>query len=159
MGLGESIKKDHDEYRRFFAKLSKTTGKDAQMRKDVFTDFGRKLDAHHLAEELTIIPAMKKVPELIDLAFELEVEHADMKVHFRSLLSSAIDQDIWRYKLAPLYDVMHAHWLKEEEIMIPFGPNYFTENQWIDFGRKFDEIVDDYLKNTNYVNTSRQLFN
>lgn len=146
LGIGESIRKDHDEYRRFFAKLNKTTCKDAQLRREVFADFKLKLEAHHLGEELTVIPAMKKIPELSDLGFELEVEHADMKVHFDSLLNSAFDQDIWRHRLAPLYDVMHAHWLKEEEILIPFGPNYFTEAQWLDFGEKFDAIVADYLE-------------
>jgi len=146
MGLGESIKRDHDEYRRFFAKLSKTTGKDEHVRKELFADFALRLDAHHLGEELTIFPAMKKIPELRDLAFELEIEHADMKVHFNSLSNTRFDKDIWRHRLAPLYDVMHAHWLKEEETLIPFGPDYFTETQWTEFGKKFDEIVANYLK-------------
>jgi hypothetical protein len=146
VGLGESIKRGHDEYRRFFAKLFKTTPKDAKLREQLFTDFQRRLYAHHEGEELTILPRMLKVSDLKDLAIELEVEHADMKVHFEALTKEGYDREIWRHKLAPLYDVMHAHWLKEEETMIPFGPEYFSKSEWEDFGKKFDEIVENYLK-------------
>jgi hypothetical protein len=80
------------------------------------------------------------------LFLELEVEHADMKVHFEALTKENYGTEIWRYKLAPLYDVMHAHWLKEEETMIPFGPDYFSKNDWEDFGKKFDEIMEKELR-------------
>jgi len=146
VGIGESIKRGHDEYRRFFAKLFRTGPSDATLREQLFTDFQRKLFAHHEAEELTIFPRMVKIPELRDLALELEVEHADMKVHFEALMKEGYNREIWRHKLAPLYDIMHAHWLKEEETMIPFGPDYFSESDWEDFGKKFDEIVEEYLK-------------
>ena len=146
MGLGESIRRGHDEYRRFFSKLFKTTPEDARLREQLFTDFQRKLFAHHEAEEVTIFPRMLKIPELKDLALELEVEHADMKVHFEALMKEGYDREIWRHKLAPLYDIMHAHWLKEEETLIPFGPDYFSESDWTDFGKRFDEIVEEYLK-------------
>ena len=146
MGIGESIKKGHDEYRRFFAKLFETTPKDAELREQLFTDFQRKLYAHHIGEELTILPRMTNITDLKVMARELEVEHADMKTHFEELIKEGYDHEIWRYKLAPLYDIMHAHWLKEEEIMIPFGPDYFSKSEWEDFGKKFDQIVEDYLK-------------
>jgi hypothetical protein len=146
MGIGESIKKGHDEYRRIFAKLFKTSPKDAELRKQLFTDFQKKLYAHHEGEELTILPRMAKIPELRDLSLELEVEHADMKVHFDALLKGGFDKEIWRHKLAPLYDIMHAHWLKEEETLIPFAPDYFSVAEWEDFGKRFDEIVGEYLR-------------
>jgi hypothetical protein len=126
--------------------LFKTTPKDAELRKQLFTDFQRKLYAHHQGEELTILPRMTKIPDLKDLAFELEVEHADMKVHFEALMKEDFGKEIWRYKLAPLHDIMHAHWLKEEETMIPFGPDYFSQSEWEDFGKRFDEIVGEYLR-------------
>ena len=147
MGIGESIRKGHDEYRRFFAKLFKSTPKDAKLREEIFKDFQRKLYAHHEAESLTILPQMTKIRDMKDLALELEVEHSDMKIHFENLMKEGYDLEIWRHRLAPLYDVMHAHWLKEEETMIPFGPEYFSKNEWEDFGKRFDEIIEEYLKN------------
>lgn len=146
MGLGESIKRGHDEYRRFFAKLSKTTQNDGELRRQVFSDFQRKLYAHHAGEDLVIFPEMVKIPDLRDLILELEIEHADMKLHFEALSKDRYDVEIWRYRLAPLYDIMHAHWLKEEETLIPFAPDYFTKDVWEQFGKRFDETVKDYLE-------------
>jgi hypothetical protein len=146
LGLGESIKRDHDEYRRFFAKLNKTKPSDAKLRELLLADFKVNLYAHHDAEGASIFPSMQKIPELHALIFELEMEHADMKRHFEALSKERFDTEIWIYKLAPLYDVMHAHWLKEEEIMIPFGPDYFSEAEWVEFGRRFDEKRAAYLK-------------
>jgi hemerythrin superfamily protein len=142
MGIGESIKRGHDEYRRFFAKLFKTSPEDAKLREQLFTDFQRKLYAHHLEEELTIFPQTIKIPDLRDMTLELEVEHADMKVHFEALIKEGYDREIWRHKLARLYDIMHAHWLKEEETMIPFMPEYFSESELENFGKRFDETVE-----------------
>lgn len=51
LGLGESIKRDHDEYRRFFAKMAKTKPEDGQVREASLKDFMRSLYAHHEAEE------------------------------------------------------------------------------------------------------------
>jgi hypothetical protein len=64
---------------------------------------------YHEGEELTILPRMLKIPDLKDFALELELEHADMKVHFEALIKEGYDHEIWLYKLAPLYDIMHAH--------------------------------------------------
>jgi hemerythrin superfamily protein len=140
MGIGESIKRGHDEYRRFFAKLFKTSPEDAKLREQLFTDFQRKLYAHHLGEELTIFPEMIKIPDLRDMTLELEVEHTE--------------REIWRHKLATLYDVMHAHWLKEEATMIPFMPEYFSESELEDFGKTFDETVEKYLKKVGHTTGS-----
>ena len=146
MGLGELIKRDHDGYRRFFAKMAKTKPEDAQVREASLKDFMRNLYAHHEAEELTIFPKMMQIPELRGLAFELQVEHANMKVLFEPFSKEGAGTEIWRYKLAPMYDIMHAHWLKEEEDLIPFRLDYFSESEWADFGKRFDEIVSEYLK-------------
>jgi len=146
LGLGESIKRDHDEYRRFFVKMAKTKPEDARVRETSLKDIMRKLYAHHEAEELTIFPRMMQIPELRGLAFELQVEHVDMKTLFEALSKDRADTEIWRYKLASIYDIMHAHWLKEEEDLIPFGLDYFSESEWTNFGKRFDEIIKEYLK-------------
>jgi hemerythrin superfamily protein len=141
LGLGESIKRDHDEYRRFFAKMAKTTPQDAQVRETALKDITRKIVAHHEAEELTVFPKMMQIPQLRGLAFELEVEHVDMKRLFEALKGDRVDTEVWKYKLSSIYDIMHAHWLKEEEELTPFGLDYFSESEWAGFGKRFDEIM------------------
>jgi hypothetical protein len=36
---------------------------------------------------------------------------------------------------------MHAHWLKEEEQLTPFGLDFFSEAEWRDFGARFDQVL------------------
>ncbi|MCL2358295.1 hemerythrin domain-containing protein [Candidatus Bathycorpusculum sp.] len=141
MGISESIKRDHDVYRRFFAKISKTTLNDGLMREEALKEVMQNIYAHHEAEELTIFPKMMQITELRGLAFELEVEHVDMKRLFETLKTERADTEIWKYKLIPIYDIMHTHWLKEEENLTPFGLDYFSEADWEQLGQRFDEIV------------------
>jgi hemerythrin superfamily protein len=146
LGLGESIKRDHDVYRRFFAKMAKTTAQDGQVREAALKEVMRNIYAHHEAEELTVFPKMMQVSELRGLAFELEVEHADMKRLFETLKTDRADTEVWKYRLASIYDIMHVHWLKEEEDLTPFGLDYFSEADWAGFGARFDEIMNEKLK-------------
>ncbi|MCW3996166.1 MAG: hemerythrin domain-containing protein [Candidatus Bathyarchaeota archaeon] len=145
MDLGELIKRDHDEYRRFFAKMAKTTPQDGQMRRKALKEIMRRIYAHHEAEELTIFPKMMQVPELRGMAFELEVEHADMKMLFEALLKDSVDTEVWKYKLSSIYDIMHAHWLKEEEDLTPFALDFFSKADWEAFGKRFNEIMNEKL--------------
>jgi hemerythrin superfamily protein len=141
LGLGESIKRDHDAYRRFFAKMAKTTEKDGAARVSALKDIICQIYAHHKAEEVTVFPAMMKNAQLRGLAFELIVEHEDMKRLFEALKDDKADVEVWKYKLSSIYDIMHAHWLKEEEQLTPFGLDYFSEAKWRDFGARFDQVL------------------
>jgi hemerythrin superfamily protein len=141
LGLAESIKRDHDEYRRFFVKMAKSIPTDGAMRAEALKAVMSRIYAHHEAEELTVFPAMMKIAELRGLAFELEVEHVDMKRLFEAIKNDRVDTEVWKYKLTSIYDIMHAHWLKEEELLTPFGLDYFSASDWDGFGRRFDEIL------------------
>jgi hypothetical protein len=121
--------------------MSKTTPQDGPMRETALHEVMQNIYTHHKAEEFTIFPKMMQIPELRGLAFELEVEHADMKRLFETLKTERADTEIWKYKLIPLYDIMHTHWLKEEENLTPFGLDYFSKTDWIQLGERFDEIV------------------
>jgi hypothetical protein len=145
LGLGESIKRDYDAYRRFFAKMAKTTEKDGAARAAALKDIMAQIYAHHKAEEVTVFPAMLKIPQLRGLAFELIVEHEDMKRLFEALKDDKADVEVWKYKLASIYDIMHAHWLKEEEQLTPFGLDFFSEVDWSGFGVSFDECMTNEL--------------
>jgi hemerythrin superfamily protein len=146
MGLGESIKQDHDEYRRFFAKMAQTSPADGEARKAALEAVMRSVLGHHEAEELTVFPRMLQIEALKGLALELIVEHEDMRRLFEALKGFHADTEIWKYKLASIYDIMHAHWLKEEEQLTPFGLELFSGAEWAEFGRRFDAIRAEKLK-------------
>jgi len=141
LGLGESIKRDHDVYRRFFAKMAKSTPEDAPIRNALLKDITQKIAVHHEAEEQTLFPRLRQIPEFKCLILELTAEHEDLKRLFEALQDIPSNTEVWKYKLASIYDIMHAHWLKEEERLTPFSLDYFTEMEWADFGRCFENIT------------------
>ncbi len=145
MAIGESIKSGHDEYRRIFAKLFRSTVKDAETREKLFNEYAVKLYAHHDGEERLLIPQMLKIPDLKDMGYELEEEHATMKVLIKELKQMGYGNAMWRYRLSPLYSVMKVHWDKEETQLIPFAPEYFPATTLEDLGKKFDALVQDYI--------------
>jgi hemerythrin superfamily protein len=126
--------------------MAKTTEKDGAARAAALKDIMAQIYAHHKAEELTVFPAMMKIPQLRGLTFELLVEHEDMKRLFDALKDDKADVEVWKYKLSSIYDIMHAHWLKEEEQLTPFGLDYFSEVDWTGFGVSFDECMTKELK-------------
>ncbi len=145
MSLGDAIKSGHDEYRRLFSKMFKTTERDATERQRLFLDYKLKLFAHHEAEAIHLIPAMLKVPDLVDMAYEIMEEHAAMKKLIGDLEKFGYDKKMWRYALSPLYSIMRVHWEKEEDYLIPFAPNYFSAAQMEEMGKKFEEEVVTYI--------------
>ncbi len=146
LDLGWLIKKDHDEYRRFFVEMAKTELKDGKYREVALCNVMRKILAHHEAEEVSVFPKMHQIPELNRLVFELEVEHADMRKLFETLQGERADTEIWKYKLASIFDIIHAHWLKEEEQLTPFWQMFFSEAEWATFSKQFSEATENYLK-------------
>ncbi len=145
LDLGAIIKLEHDEYRRFFVKMAKTEPQDSQARVDALKEVMRKIYAHHEAEEVTIFPKMMQIKALRGLAFELEVEHADMKRLYETLKESRADTEVWKYKLSTIYDIMHSHWVKEEEQLTPFWMDFFSSEDWAALGKQFGEATERYL--------------
>jgi hemerythrin superfamily protein len=144
--IGWSIKIGHDKYRVIFAKLYKSTEKDAKMREEAFLTYKRDLLGHHEGEEKHVFPAMIKIPDLKDMALDLEMEHSAMKSIVKELTVMGYDHAMWRYHLAPLYAILLHHWHVEEEQLIPFLGEYFTQAQLDEIGNRFDETVASYNK-------------
>ncbi len=89
---------------------------------------------------------MIKVADLKDMGYQLETEHAAMKMLISELKKVGYDHNMWKYKLSPLYSVMEVHWDKEEKEIIPFAPEYFPQRALDDLGKKFDELVEKYIR-------------
>ncbi len=121
--------------------MAKSTPDDSCIRDALLKDIMHKIAVHHEAEEQTLFPRLLQIPEFKGLTLELIAEHEDLERLFEALQIIPSNTEVWKYKLASIYDIMHAHWLKEEERLTPFGLDYFTEAEWADFGRRFDEVT------------------
>lgn len=148
MSIADSIKKDHNEFRSMIAKLQKTTVKEAEVRKRTYSDLRRKVFAHFRAEEGTVLPEMLKVAELRPLGLELMEEHRAIRDLFDGLKSTKYDEEIWLARLAPASELFATHMGKEENMVIPAAPKYFTEAQLDALGRVFESIEEKEIGQT-----------
>jgi hemerythrin superfamily protein len=140
MGIGEEIKKDHDEFRRILLKMEKTAEKDVNLRKELLPHFKRILYAHHVAEEETLFPAMEKKEELKNMALDLTEEHRAMIILLDDLEVSGWVYKFWRNRLRPFREIIVVHWRKEEEIIIPHMSDYFSQKEIDELSLGFDNV-------------------
>lgn len=140
MGIGEDIKRDHDEFRRTLLKMEKTSEKDVDLRKELLPHFERILYAHHVAEEETLFPAMEKKDELKNMALDLTEEHRAMMILLDDLKISGWDFKFWRNRLRPFREIIVVHWRKEEELIIPHISAYFSQAEIDELSMGFDAV-------------------
>ncbi|HEY3420109.1 MAG TPA: hemerythrin domain-containing protein [Methanomassiliicoccales archaeon] len=140
MSIADSIKTDHTEFRSMIATLQKTSREDFELRRRTFSDLRRKVSAHFLAEEDTVIKEMAKLTELRPLALELLEEHQAIRDLFDVLWATNCDDEVWLPRLSPIAELLAIHMGKEENIVIPAAPKYFTDAQLDALGRVFDKV-------------------
>ncbi len=140
MAIGEAIKADHDEFRRVLARLEATTEKDVELRKQLLPHFKRILQAHHVAEEEVLFPAMERKKELKNMALDLTEEHRAMIILLDDLELSGWGFKLWRHRLRPFREIITLHWNKEETALIPHMPTYFSQAEIDEMSIGFDEV-------------------
>ncbi len=139
--VGEYIKRDHDDFRLMFERLMASTPKDEALRKEVYPFLKTRIHAHHVAEEATVFPAMEKKKDLAAITLVLIEEHRGMDLLADDLLEMPFSDILWRPRIFPFYDVISAHWAKEETDVFVHAPYYFTGKELVDLGTRFEKIL------------------
>jgi hypothetical protein len=138
MSIADSIKSDHSDFRSMISTLQKTSTKDFEERRMTFTNLRHKVTGHFLAEEDTVIKEMAKLSELRTLALELREEHQAIRDLLDVLWATNCDDEVWLPRFVPISELLAIHMGKEENIVIPAAPKYFTEAQLEALGKVFD---------------------
>jgi len=139
--IGEFIKRDHDDFRLMFERLWNSSTRETALRKEIYPFLVNRIISHHVAEEATIFPAMEKTPDLLPITLVLIEEHRGMAMLARDLAELPFEDRLWRPRIFPFYDVINAHWVKEETDVFPHSPFYFTGQELTDTGAKFEKIL------------------
>ena len=139
--IGEFIKRDHDDFRLMFERLWNSSTSEGALRKEIYPFLVNRIISHHVAEEATIFPVMEKNAELLPTTLVLIEEHRGMALLARDLSELPYEDQLWRPRIFPFYDVISAHWLREEADLFPHAPFYFTEQDLVDAGTKFEKVL------------------
>jgi len=139
--VGEFIKRDHDDFRLMFERLWNSSSNEISVRKEVYPFLVNRILCHHVAEEATIFPVMEKIKELRPETLVLIEEHRGMAKLAHDLEELPFDDQLWRPRIFPFYDVICRHWEREETDVFPHAPYYFAEKKLAEFGTEFDHVL------------------
>lgn len=140
MVIGEAIKEDHDEFKRVLVRIENTSEKEVELRKQLLPHFKRILYAHHVAEEEVLFPAMQQRKELNDMALDLTEEHRAMIILLNDLELTGWSFKFWRHRLRPFREIIAPHFTKEETLLIPHLPTYFSKAEIDEMSAAYDIV-------------------
>lgn len=147
MTISDSIKKDHDDFRAMISKLQKTTIDDREVRLETFSMLRRKVFAHFIAEEITVLKDMLKVAELRPLVLGLIEEHRVIRNQIDVLDGTSFNDEIWLPRLGWISEMFALHLDKEENMVTTVLPKYFSEAQIEALGQVFISSEDEETRN------------
>lgn len=139
--VGEFIKRDHDDFRLMFERLMDSTEQEAALRGEVFPFLRERIHAHHVAEEATIFPQMEKNDALKPTTLVLIEEHRGMDMLAGSLAETPYDDQLWRPRVFPFYDVISRHWVREETDVFVHAPYHFSQHALEAAGQEFVRVL------------------
>jgi Hemerythrin HHE cation binding domain. len=106
----------------------------------ILSHFRRILYAHHVAEEEVLFPAMQQRKELNDMALDLTEEHRAMIILLNDLELSGWSFKFWRHRLRPFREIIVPHLTKEETLLIPHLPTYFSQADIDEMSAAYDVV-------------------
>lgn len=114
----QDLKADHDRQRAMLAKLGDTPAQ-SELRKPLFEDLRKELQAHAAAEEESLYATMLADPNLRDEARHSVSEHKEVDDYLGELMELDIQSSEWMSKFEQMRHRYLHHIDEEEEEMFP----------------------------------------
>ncbi len=130
--IGEFIRTDHDDFRLMFERLMAGRPDEVPLREEVYPFLKKRIHARHISWEATKYPSMQKHKDLSPLTLVLIEEHRGMDLLADDLLRMPYADRLWSPRILPFYDVISAHWSREETDAFVHAPYIFL---WPGTGR------------------------
>jgi hypothetical protein len=74
------------------------------------------------------------------MALDLTGEHRAMIILLDDLELSGWGFKLWRHRLRPFREIIVVHWNKEETLLIPNMPTYFSAAEIDEMSTRFDAV-------------------
>ena len=130
MDLFDTIKKDHEEFKKLFKKLA-----EKQTRGD-YSRLHRDIVAHMTAEERTLYPALQET-EARQLALEAIEEHNAAKHELQQIDQLSFDDEHWLPKFMVMRDLVLHHIEMEESKVFQHSKKLFDEKKLSTLQKEF----------------------
>ncbi len=132
MNIIESIRKDHQELREYFEKL--TNGESVEKN---YKEMRKEILPHHKAEDVVLYPLLMEGDIKEDALEGLEEHHA-AELLLDELDKTSMDDERWKPKLKVLKEVVEHHIMEEEAKILVKTKSKFDEKKLKALGKDFD---------------------
>jgi hemerythrin superfamily protein len=137
MSIFDKVINDHHRVEAIFTKFKQ--GISYEEAKSLYTQLYEELNAHSIAEEGVLYPALARFPELSDFVREAYKEQAKVKALFGEMAVLEITSEKWNDKMATLIADVKAHAKEEEEGLFPKVRGVISQQQAEILGQQFDQ--------------------
>lgn len=115
---------------------------------DHISEHFKESEKHYLREENVLFPFLEKhgITQPPAMMWSEHNQIRERKKEFYDLLDKGRDVDFEEFRnqlaviAAGIEDLLSSHFHKESNVLFPMALKVFSENEWIDVGKQFDEI-------------------
>ncbi|MBE0428738.1 MAG: hemerythrin domain-containing protein [Thermoleophilia bacterium] len=135
MDIFKQLKKDHDEVKEMFEKLTQT--RQPSSRKKIMDKINKELTSHIKLEEKHLYAHMQKHDELKDMALKGHEEHEIVKKLLREI-SRTDDSGKWMAKFHVMEELVQMHIKEEEKQIFKKASQVLGRSMSQELGEKYD---------------------
>ncbi len=139
MNIFESLKKDHQDVKAHFERITMARGRAAATGKRTFDSLAKMLEVHMLAEEKIFYSELKQHDETRVSAFEALEEHRIGKFLLNELKGGNQASEQWQGKFKAFRSIVEHHIEEEEEEVFEKSREIFEKSELEEMGQHFLE--------------------
>ncbi|HLD99767.1 MAG TPA: hemerythrin domain-containing protein [Bdellovibrionota bacterium] len=137
MNIFESLKKDHQDVKALFERISMARGRAAATGKRTFDSLAEMLEVHMLAEEKIFYSELRQHDETRVSAVEALEEHRIGKLLLNELKSGNQASEQWQGKFKAFRSIVEHHIEEEEEEIFEKSEELFENSELEEMGQHF----------------------
>jgi hemerythrin-like domain-containing protein len=134
------LETDHRRFEDLMKQGEETTERARTTRRELLDTLTRELNAHELAEEKVLYPALKEHPEAKDIVLEGYQEHHVADILVRELHAVATDDERWGAKFKVLKESLEHHIQEEEGTMFRTARAVFSHEELHEMGARMQKL-------------------
>ena len=149
MDVYQILIQDHRTIANIFGEIAATSNREAQRRKQLFSDLWIALEEHEITEENDFLPELVEAssfsPEagknaaIKELVAEIFDNHSDFEALFQQISRLSTDSDEWLERVNELGDLVREHAREEEEKLFPAARENLDQSRVEEIGRQIEE--------------------
>ena len=146
MDVYQILIQDHRTIAKMFKEIAGTSNKEAERRKQLFSDLWIALEDHEITEENDFLPVLVEASSfssdagvtatIKEFVAELFDDHSDFEATFQQISHLSTNNDEWLERVSELGSLVREHAHKEEDKLFPAARRELDQTRAEEIGRQ-----------------------